>query len=90
MTAHQCDFCDCDGGEIIWRSAKCRVVAVGGTEGDDYAGFCRVIWNTHVKEMSDLSDADKSLLMAVVFRVESTLRAALNPEKMNLASLGKD
>jgi diadenosine tetraphosphate (Ap4A) HIT family hydrolase len=98
MAANKCDLCTSEvggeggkgdeGGELIWQNAKLRVVAVGGSEGEDFPGFCRVVWNAHVKEMSDLSDADKSLIMAVVFRVESALRTALKPAKMNLASLG--
>lgn len=53
-----------------------------------YQGFCRVIWNDHVKEMTDLPVADRSTLMAAVCKVESVLRAVMQPEKINLASLG--
>jgi diadenosine tetraphosphate (Ap4A) HIT family hydrolase len=87
-SAANCDLCVTDGGQTLWRNDKLRVVAVEGAEGRDYPGFCRVVWNAHVKEMSDLPDADKSLIMAAVFRVETALRAALTPEKINLASLG--
>lgn len=88
MANGNCDLCTGDGGEVLWRDAKLRVVAVNGADGEDYPGFCRVVWNTHVKEMSDLSEADKSLIMSVVFCVESALQKALAPQKMNLASLG--
>jgi diadenosine tetraphosphate (Ap4A) HIT family hydrolase len=53
-----------------------------------YPGFCRVIWNDHVKEMTDLPVADRSTLMAAVCKVESAVRAVMQPEKINLASLG--
>jgi diadenosine tetraphosphate (Ap4A) HIT family hydrolase len=53
-----------------------------------YPGFCRVVWQSHVKEMTDLSDDDRSHLMEVVFAVEAVLREQLAPEKMNLATLG--
>jgi diadenosine tetraphosphate (Ap4A) HIT family hydrolase len=86
--APPCDLCATDGGEVLWRNGKLRVVAVDSAEGKDYRGFCRVVWNTHVREMSDLSDADKSLIMTVVFCVETALQKALSPQKMNLASLG--
>ncbi len=87
MTAHSvdCELCSGDGGEILHRAEKFRVVLV-----DDplYPGFCRVIWNDHVKEMTDLPVADRSTLMAAVCKVESVVRAVMQPEKINLASLG--
>jgi diadenosine tetraphosphate (Ap4A) HIT family hydrolase len=88
MAAAGCDLCATEGGEVLWRNGKLRVVAVDGADGKDYTGFCRVVWNTHVKEMSDLSVADKSLIMSVVFCVEAALQKSLSPQKMNLASLG--
>jgi diadenosine tetraphosphate (Ap4A) HIT family hydrolase len=53
-----------------------------------YPGFCRVVWEAHAKEMTDLSDADRLHLMEVVFAVESVLRELLDPRKINLASFG--
>ncbi|MDD5175215.1 MAG: HIT family protein [Sterolibacterium sp.] len=81
-------MCQPAGGDILWKDARCRVVRVGGAEGTDYPGFCRVIWREHVREMSDLTSADRRHLMAVVFATESALRALYKPEKINLASLG--
>lgn len=83
-----CELCNSDGGEIIFRHANYRVVRVLGEEGLAYRGFCRVIWNHHVKEMSDLEPSERSALMLAVFRVEAALRSIFNPEKMNIASLG--
>lgn len=54
----------------------------------DYAGYCRVIWNSHVKEMTDLSAAQRAHCMRVVFAVERALRSVLAPDKINLASFG--
>jgi diadenosine tetraphosphate (Ap4A) HIT family hydrolase len=54
----------------------------------DYPGYCRVVWKSHVAEMSDLPAADRRHLMGVVFAVEATLRSLLRPDKINLASLG--
>ena len=53
-----------------------------------YPGFCRVIWNAHVQEMTDLPAADRTLLMDAVWQVESALRETMAPDKINLASLG--
>ena len=80
-----CELCDGDGGELIWRDGQCRVVQV--TE-PGYPGFCRVIWSAHVAEMTDLNEAERAHIMRVVFTVEATLRQRLQPDKVNLASLG--
>ncbi len=80
-----CELCDTAGGTLLWEGAQCRVVLV---EDADYPGYCRVIWNQHVKEMSDLHAVERDACMHVVFAVENALRAALNPDKINLASFG--
>lgn len=80
-----CELCEQVGGTLLWQDASCRVVLV---EDADYPGFCRVIWKQHVKEMTDLSDAERAHLMATVFSVEAAIREAIHPDKINLASLG--
>lgn len=85
LTAASCELCDSAGGEILWQDELCRVVLV---EDRDYPGFCRVILNRHVSEMTDLDAATRHTLMRVVFAVEQALRELMQPEKINLASLG--
>lgn len=80
-----CELCTSGGGTVLWQGTRCRVVDAGEP---GYPGFCRVIWNTHVREMSDLSAADREHCMRVVFTVEQVLRTAMRPDKINLASLG--
>jgi len=80
-----CDLCDTPGGELIWQDDRCRVVLVDEA---GYPGFCRVVWQRHVKEMTDLADADRAHLMRVVFALEASLRELMQPDKINLASLG--
>ena len=80
-----CELCEADGGELIWRDERCRVVYV--TE-PGYPGFCRAIWNAHVAEMTDLGESERTRLMCVVFELEAVLRELLHPDKINLASLG--
>ena len=82
--ATECVFCDGEGGQQLWRDARCRVVLTD----EPFPGFCRVIWNSHVREMTDLAAPNRAHLMHVVYAVESALRARLTPAKMNLASLG--
>ena len=81
----QCELCSRTGGELLWQDSRLRVVYV---EEPGYPGYCRVIWEAHVKEMTDLSEAERSHFMDVVFAVESVLREQLYPDKINLASLG--
>jgi diadenosine tetraphosphate (Ap4A) HIT family hydrolase len=81
----KCELCDQTGGTLLWQDESCRVVLV---EDADYPGFCRVIWNRHVKEMTDLSTTERQHLMATVFAVEAAVRETLRPDKINLASLG--
>lgn len=87
-TRKNCELCTTPGGELIWQDEACRVVRVTGQEGADYPGFCRVIWQQHVREMTDLDAAQRAHLMRVVFAVESALRKLCQPHKINLASLG--
>lgn len=83
-----CELCDPAGGEILWQDERCRVVRAGGAEGTAFPGFCRVIWQAHVREMSDLAAVDRRHLLNIVGAVESAVRAVVAPDKINLASLG--
>ena len=80
-----CELCTQEGGDVLWRDERCRVVLVADP---DYAGYCRVIWQAHVKEMTDLGPDEQQHCMRVVFAVERALRNTLSPHKVNLASLG--
>jgi len=81
----KCELCTTPGGTVLWEDLRCRVVQA---DEPGYPGFCRVIWKSHVREMTDLSPADRLHCMNVVFAVERTMRDALSPAKINLASLG--
>ena len=83
--ANTCVFCKSVGGELLWQDALCRVVLVDDPK---YVGFCRVILNKHIKEMTDLNEIERARVMRVTFAVERALRDILQPEKINLASLG--
>ena len=79
-----CELC-IKPGDVVYRHEKYRVILV---DDENYPGFCRVIWNEHVKEMTDLSRADRIQLMDAVWRVEDAVRQVMRPDKINLASLG--
>ena len=86
MTETTCRLCNPMRAEaVLWRDRSCRVIDVGDR---DYPGYCHVIWNAHVREMSDLTAESRTHLLAVVCGVEQVLRHLLHSDKINLASLG--
>ncbi len=85
MTCDLCQLLAAPGAALIWGDHQLSVVAVDEAE---YPGFTRVVWNAHVKEMTDLPPAERGRVMEVVWAVESAQRAVLAPEKINLASFG--
>lgn len=83
-----CDLCtllEAPGAALIWGDHQLSVIAVAEAE---YPGYTRVVWNAHVKEMTDLAVADRVRVMDVVWAVESAQREVMAPEKINLASFG--
>ena len=70
---------------MLWNDGFARVVLIGDA---DHPAYCRVILNAHRKEMTDLTEAERTRLMRIVFVVERVLRDLLEPEKINLASFG--
>jgi diadenosine tetraphosphate (Ap4A) HIT family hydrolase len=80
-----CELCEAEGGRLVLSNEYLRVVLV---DEPDFPGFARVIWNDHVREMSDLAAGQQQRLMQTVFAVERAQRAVLAPAKVNLASLG--
>ncbi|MFZ6676647.1 HIT family protein [Undibacterium sp. Tian12W] len=80
-----CELCDVRAGDILVSTEQLRVILVDDA---NYPGFCRVIWNAHVKEMTDLSEADRAVFMQAVWKLEAAIRAVMQPHKMNVASLG--
>jgi diadenosine tetraphosphate (Ap4A) HIT family hydrolase len=85
MSEINCVYCDRVSESVVWSDAHCRVLQVTDAK---FAGLCRVVWNRHVAEFSDLDDAARVHVMRVVAAVENGLRELLQPDKINLASLG--
>ena len=84
-----CPLCEGDGGLVVARTPKFRVVrVVDGDEARRFPAFYRLIWREHVAEFSDLSAADRHDCMDAVAEIERVLRSRLSPTKVNLASLG--
>ncbi|TXF96189.1 HIT family protein [Massilia arenae] len=79
-----CELCSLSM-PVAWAGDKFSVIVVDDAS---YPGFCRVIWHDHVREMSDLSRADRLLVNEAVFLVEQAVRDIMQPLKVNVASLG--
>lgn len=89
MTQAGCALCEQEGGIPVFRNEVLRVIrATGDEQSADHPAFYRVIWNAHVAEWTDLAPPDRSRIMQAVAKVETVLRQALQPTKVNLASLG--
>lgn len=80
-----CELCDQPGGEVLVQQPDFRVVLV---DDKNYPGFCRVVWNSHVGEMTDLDPQQRDAVMQAVWKVEAAVREAMLPDKVNVASLG--
>jgi diadenosine tetraphosphate (Ap4A) HIT family hydrolase len=80
-----CALCEPTSQDVLWQDDFCRVVLLNDA---DYPAYCRVELLAHVKEMTDLPPADRARTMRVVFGVEAALREIMQPDKINLASLG--
>jgi diadenosine tetraphosphate (Ap4A) HIT family hydrolase len=70
----------------VAQSADWRVIRV--LDAPDFPAFYRLIWQAHVAEFSELSATQRSDCIEAVNVIEQVLRQALQPTKINLASLG--
>ncbi len=84
----QCVLCREPGGQILVETTQWRVVLATEADALPFPGFTRVIWQPHIREMSALSGPDQITMMSLVFAVESLMIKHLQPDKINLASLG--
>ena len=80
-----CPLCSALHENVLWHNDALRIILVDDIS---YPGFCRVILNRHAKEMTDLTPAERAMFMETVFAVEQVLRELMQPDKINLASLG--
>lgn len=83
-----CPLCNTDGGTLVWRGDRLRVIHAGEEAEKGFPAFYRVVWNAHAAELSDLTPADRRHCMEAVALVEQVLRERLAPAKINLAALG--
>lgn len=82
---NSCALCQPSTHPILWQDDFCRVVLLNDA---DYPAYCRIELLEHIKEMTDLPPLQRVRMMKVVFAVETAVREIIQPDKINLASLG--
>ena len=80
-----CPLCHAENENVLWQNENLRIIAAAEA---NIPAVCRVIWRRHAAEMGDLPPDARAELMDAVWRTEAAMRAVLNPDKINLASLG--
>jgi diadenosine tetraphosphate (Ap4A) HIT family hydrolase len=80
-----CELCELAASAKVVANDRFSVILADEA---NYPGFARVIWNEHVREVSDLADADRLLLNDAVWKLEQAVREVMQPLKVNVASLG--
>ena len=80
-----CPLCQLAPTDVLWSDAYCLVIPA---QIPGIGDFCRVVWRTHVCELTDLAYSDRHRFLDVAIGVEGVLRDLLRPVKMNVASLG--
>jgi diadenosine tetraphosphate (Ap4A) HIT family hydrolase len=70
---------------VVVQAARWRLVHA---DEPGFPAFYRVVWNEHVREFSHLAATDRQACMDAVMAVEQVLLRQLQPDKVNLATLG--
>ena len=85
LNSVNCVLCSSQKYPIIWTNDLLRIVLIND---QNYRGYCRVDLINHIKEMSDLDEVIRNKFMGVIFQMEKIVKEYLQPDKINLASLG--
>ena len=85
MFQQGCPLCFPRQERVLMYTPRWRVIAA---DEPGFPCFLRVVWQRHVADMTDLDKRDQTELLAAVMRVERVLRDVVQPDKINLASLG--
>lgn len=81
-----CPLCQPQNESLLWQDERLRIIHVLNEPGQP--AYFRLIWQGHVKEMSDLGEADRLTVWAVLNLLEQGMRRFFSPDKINLASFG--
>ena len=78
-----CPLCNPKGENVIIQNNLFRVVLV-----DEIPAFIRIILNKHLAEFTDLTKDEYQQITDEVYRIEKIMRETINPDKINITSLG--
>lgn len=81
-----CPLCFADNETVLWHNARLRIIAV--KDNPQVPAYCRVVWQAHIAEMTDLAAAERAEIMDAVYAAERALHTVFSPDKINLAALG--
>ncbi len=85
MRTAACPLCDGPGGDLVWAGPAFRVIR---SDEGGFPAFYRLVWGAHVREFSQLAPAQRLLCTEALVTIEQVLLEHLQPDKVNLASLG--
>jgi diadenosine tetraphosphate (Ap4A) HIT family hydrolase len=77
--------CSNNNEQVIFTNDLFRVIYVADKF---YLGYIRLILNQHIVEMSDLDEHTAHRVFSAILVIERVMRNILNPDKINLASMG--
>jgi diadenosine tetraphosphate (Ap4A) HIT family hydrolase len=80
-----CALCDAPGGRVVVQAPRWRLIHAGEA---GFPAFYRLVWQDHVREFSQLPLAQRAECLDLLVAVEQALISHLQPDKVNLASLG--
>lgn len=83
--ATPCPLCAPSPDGLLYESPRLRLIRVDDAH---LPGYVRVVWRDHVTEMTDLAADQRAEIMSLVYHVETLQRRILQPDKVNMASLG--
>jgi diadenosine tetraphosphate (Ap4A) HIT family hydrolase len=78
-----CPLCNPKGENVIIQNNLFRVVLV-----DEIPAFIRVILNKHIAEFSGLDFDEYQQITKIIYQIEKLIIEIINPDKINIASLG--
>ncbi len=85
MKKDGCAHCAGVGEDRLWSGNGQRIVLVHDT---GFEGWCRVIWDDHISELTDLPKPGRQHVLDAMVALEEALRIELKPWKINIAALG--
>lgn len=80
-----CPLCVPEGERVVAANGKFRIIRVPDTE---FPGYFRLIWNDHVREVSDLPAEDRVIMWEALTRLEMIILETMAPDKVNWAQFG--